>query len=1402
MGRKKGILSVVVLLAFAIMLACMAGPEKEAKAGDYSDGGCVLWVKDRARAVYGLELGRIGDGSQVLANMRSMGYATGWEPRPNSIACWALNTSPGDWKYKGHVAWVESVQGSTVYVSEGGYKWDKTDSNGNYIGTDYGWYQGNKGVIYRAKSNLSGSGFQGYVYLGSKVSKPSAPTNVKITKSDLGVGDNLTVTWNGVSGATGYDVTLECISNVDNSDFGSVTATNGFFPIRHAGTYRVKVAAKNAAGSSSATYSSNICTVHDNVKVWYEDYDGMQIGATQVLRWGGNATPPTAPKREGYDFIGWDKDGKNMTSSGAIKAQYKKKSYSVSFVDYKGDVIGNIQKVEHGNSAVAPKEVPAKDGYIFSEWDTKDFENVTKNMTVKAVYVWENANLPINTKILSAKRNAEATGYDVEVKLSNFPNDFTSGKLVAALKTKKGKMVASEIKSVSMPTSGEVTEKFTILYSGLAPQVEVSMVGVAEDDTTGTPKSKIVSSAVDIGNEWSDWGTEVPSGNGVVKESRTEYRYKDKQVKKATSTPVAPAGYTLTRVDKLNEYTAWGGWSNWQRSSVTADATTNVQTTRGYRYYAFVCPNCGARDPYSGSCSNCGAGGLYWVEDWGTCKGQDYGPGWQSVGSTKGKIYWNNKWWYFELPGANNGAGGTGQPITNLYSYQKRQQYSQYTYWSTNFSDWSGDKVTASDTKQVETRTAYRFKTNSTEVPCYNYKRYKYTNVNNGKVVYTYTSEYADSKDYPGEWEYKTSFTELDKVAGTVEDEQAYGTKDDCWYKADVNDEGNVTVFETTSSLEDQSGTVRTLDGKLEGSAGKVATLMVYKGKNTDPIASQIEYIGQTKIEEDGSYHFEYVTKEEPSAKTGDFMITLGVEGATNYIDIGKIEAPKKVYTVDFVDEDGNLIGDHKSVAEGGTVEAPEAPEKEGYEFISWDTALRNIQENTVVTAQYKKKKYTVVFVDWDDSCVDVKEYEYGDELTFPEKVLEKAGEKFSEWVDEDGKPVTTVTKNMIVNAKYKEATYTVTFTDYDGNVISEQELKYGEEAKLPDSPSPQNADQIFAGWSSEGDEKYVMKDLVIKPLAMWKENSEKPIFTVKSGTYSEEQRVGIYSESADTQIYYAISEAGDEQEDNDFSDVQYQKYTKPFMVSKDCVITAYAVSDKTNQSDIETLELKFGKGEEPSPTPSPSPSPSPSLEPSPSPSPSPSPEPTLSPSPSPSPEPSQEPEKKAVKLEKVSLSATAFTYNGKVQKPKVTVTGADKKKLSEKTHYNVTYSKDCKNVGQYTVKVTGIAANGYTGTISKTYTIVPKTTSIAKLTAGKKKLTVKWKKQAVQTNGYQIQYSTSSKFAGAKAVTVSKNTTVSKAVSKLTSKKNYYVRIRTYKKVSGKTYYSGWSASKKAKVK
>ncbi len=165
-----------------------------------------------------------------------------------------------------------------------------------------------------------------------------------------------------------------------------------------------------------------------------------------------------------------------------------------------------------------------------------------------------------------------------------------------------------------------------------------------------------------------------------------------------------------------------------------------------------------------------------------------------------------------------------------------------------------------------------------------------------------------------------------------------------------------------------------------------------------------------------------------------------------------------------------------------------------------------------------------------------------------------------------------------------------------------------------------------------------------------------------------------------------------------------------------------------------------------------------------------------------------------------VTLSKTSYVYDGSARKPSVTVKNGSTT-LVKDTDYTVSYASGRKSVGTYKVTVT--LKGNYKGTKSVSFKIVPKGTTISSVTAGTKKFTVKWKKQATQTTGYQIQYSTSSTFAsGNKTVTVGKNTTLSKTIKELKAKKKYYVRIRTYKTVSSKKYYSSWSAKKSVTTK
>lgn len=259
-------------------------------------------------------------------------------------------------------------------------------------------------------------------------------------------------------------------------------------------------------------------------------------------------------------------------------------------------------------------------------------------------------------------------------------------------------------------------------------------------------------------------------------------------------------------------------------------------------------------------------------------------------------------------------------------------------------------------------------------------------------------------------------------------------------------------------------------------------------------------------------------------------------------------------------------------------------------------------------------------------------------------------------------------------------------------------------------------------------------------------------------------------------------------------------------------------------------------------------------------------------------------PERKQLAASQVSLSQQAYTYNGTPRIPSITVRDGGSL-LREGTDYTTAY-KNNTNAGTATVTITG--KGGYTGTVTKNFTIRKAAQKFAsytksyskpygskafklnaKLKAGNGKLSYKtsnakvaaiksgkvtikgtgaatitvqaaetanyskasikitikaapaqqkiksikavkgrklklaWKKDT-RADGYQIQYSTDKKFKkGVKTLTVKKNKTISKTISKLAKGKAYYVRVRSYKnaKISGKTQKltGAWSSARKS---
>ncbi len=170
---------------------------------------------------------------------------------------------------------------------------------------------------------------------------------------------------------------------------------------------------------------------------------------------------------------------------------------------------------------------------------------------------------------------------------------------------------------------------------------------------------------------------------------------------------------------------------------------------------------------------------------------------------------------------------------------------------------------------------------------------------------------------------------------------------------------------------------------------------------------------------------------------------------------------------------------------------------------------------------------------------------------------------------------------------------------------------------------------------------------------------------------------------------------------------------------------------------------------------------------------------------------PSSKSSKKNVSKLKYSTVSNK-TYTGKAIKPGITVKDGSKT-LKNGKDYTLTYSAN-KNPGKATITIKG--KGNYTGSVKKTFNIVPKAPSL-KVASSKKSAKVTTK--STGANGYIIEYSLKKNMSGKKSVTITKT---SGTIKKLTSKKTYYIRVRAYKTIGGKKYYSPYSSVKSVKVK
>jgi len=208
-------------------------------------------------------------------------------------------------------------------------------------------------------------------------------------------------------------------------------------------------------------------------------------------------------------------------------------------------------------------------------------------------------------------------------------------------------------------------------------------------------------------------------------------------------------------------------------------------------------------------------------------------------------------------------------------------------------------------------------------------------------------------------------------------------------------------------------------------------------------------------------------------------------------------------YTVKFLDYDGTVLKE-ETVDYRSSATAPASPERAGFTFTGWDYSFSHISSDLIITAQYKKDDtifYTVLFVDWDGAIIKKQSVAENQSASI-EHIPTREGYTFTGW----DRGFENIGSDITVTAEYAINSYSVQFLDYDGTVLSEQAVDYGNDATEPDSPSREG--YAFTGW--DRDFENISSDITVT--AEYIENS--------TGIFDSQIDVKIYPNLTTNYVY------------------------------------------------------------------------------------------------------------------------------------------------------------------------------------------------------------------------------------------------------------------------------------------
>lgn len=993
------------------------------------------------------------------------------------------------------------------------------------------------------------------------VKAPLSPGLEIPTGDAVAIGDPIELKWTRRADATSYQVRVyrnkELIETVNASGSGYA-----YIP-QSAGEYTFGVDALNFVGKT-ASDSTRTIAAKDPVTVRFVNADGTLI-EEQTVRYGYSATAPETPKQKGWVFLKWDKSYQHVTEDVTVTAVYERQKYVVRFIDQDGVTCASPQEVAY-EGAVSLPATPTIGiaGYAFMGWraisadasSKLDYTCVDADMTLQAVFGWENANLPVAVQSATVTANDDGRSYTADYKLNNGTDQTVYCRVVITLKTSTGKAVTTDVRDVTVPANGTYIpkENTEIICDKVATEAEINIVGLNED-LTGGAYALPYTLSITKSTYWSDWSTDPANGDGSDESTKTQYSYRTKE--KTTSTSSSLAGWDQYGTPTYTD--TWGNWGSWTTTRESTSELKQEEAKAQYRYYYYKCQNCGGRLPYYNyTCPLCKKVkvGNNWNCIWSTTRYKD--TAWYNWDSAKRYTYSvDGTQWFFGTGNTNDTAVGTKDSassavvIRQAYRYRTATRtYTYYYYRWGDWSSWSDSPVSATSDRQVQTRLLYRHIDLAT----------------------------TDGEDNTGET-YTVSGT-----LPTTDDNSSFAGKNAIIfvYKSQINDptasaikyvgntvigEGNTYDFSfVPSQSPDEAKSNYIVALAVEGQTA----LMNIDVIRSSAFRYEVEFfadgvsIGKQDVEEGRD-----AVVPTPPEIPGKVFVGWNND-TTNVLAPRKIEAlyADETYSVVFVDFENNFVS-MDQYKYGETIALPAVEDVEGKTFLGWEGLDMDnpvATEHAVYIAKYETGTFTVQFDDGYGNILSTQTVEYGKAAELPD-APEKEGMIFMGWSQEQS--WWNVKSDMTVSPIW---VYEETVSPIN---VSVENLYFGGE--ITAETGTEGATIYYAVDDGRGEPPLALSQIVFDT----GNDGEDEIRFEENEGFNQMSKAQLLDQNA-TQI---LEEDDDELDEDDEPIIDYYEwipYDDSMIFNVDATIYFYAAADGMNDSEIVTFNYEYVPVENP----------------------------------------------------------------------------------------------------------------------------------------------------------------------------------------------------------------------------